>query len=727
MVAPDKLESTVEFSIVKAWIWAVVPRRTRLLLDSRIIANRSDLILALQDHLVIEGEKGEGQVAVFREQHHGPEHSSSERRPVGNCYKCGKPGHKMADCWQKTGSGSGESAKPSAGGSAKTIICYTCGVEGHRSPQCPKKGQQEEPKPKEGLGQAKPVRRLKHKGGKDTVINGIVNGREATIVLDSGTAISVVPAEWVEEELETGEEVPIVAFGSNEPVYYPVAKVQFKVMHLEWEEEVALAPPIEGQEAEVLCSFDIMTDIGFALFSLVREREKVLRAEAQKQAEEDKDNAAVVAQEKPRVSKPVVSTATPAGSEAVGADKGGMAADRPVKPPESVPPASEDFECEADDEEEEEESSFAAKETDDDEVALLAEEKVEEKELFCLKPKGREDNDLVVPPVGKGSSHRAESVEEVFAAATEDIIESNEEEDLSPSLAEEKDGDLDFLAEVEDDMVELVAEEKAEEPSLAEEKEELVEEESFCLKPKDREEIDLVVPPEKSGNSSRVDLVQEIKIDPSLKKWRTLASKEKQGDLVLRKFVQGFARMSSVLSPWIAKLAPSVMEWTEEGLQAFRDIKVSLVHLCILTIPSEEDVFVLHCAVSGAGVGATLNDNREGEARRTFTVITDHKALVSFLKSKMLNRRLQGWMQQLLQYDFSIEYRPGVEHLDADALSRQAWQSSEGDPWRPAAILQREEKEQEQTDELRAAPKLQLVGGDVGTSPTNEMKETLSR
>ena len=176
-----------------------------------------------------------------------------------------------------------------------------------------------------------------------------------------------------------------------------------------------------------------------------------------------------------------------------------------------------------------------------------------------------------------------------------------------------------------------------------------------------------------------------------------------------RKFGQGFARMSSVLSPWTAKLAPSVVEWTEEGLLAFRDIKVSLVHLCILTIPSEEDVFLLHYDASGAG--------------RTFTVITDHKALVSFLKSKVLNRRLQGWMQQLLQYDFSIEYQPGVEHLDADALSRQAWQSSEGDPWRPAAILQREEKEQEEADKLRAATNSQLVGGDVGTSPTGEKKQ----
>ena len=421
-------------------------------------------------------------------------------------------------------------------------------VEGHRSPRCPKKGQQEVTKPKEGLGQAKPVpvRRVRlvspGRGRKDTVLDGIVNGRETVIVLDTGTAISVVPEEWVEKELETGEEVPIAAFGSEGPVFLPVAKVQFKVKHLEWEEEVALAPTIEGQATEVLCRWNLRSDIGFALVSLVRERE-----------EEQKD-------------------------EAVGADEGVMAADRPVKTPESVPPVFEDFESETDEKEEEEENSFAAEET---EVALLADEK-KEKELFCLKPKGREDNDLVVPPVGKDSSHRAELVEEVCAAATEDIFE---EEDLRPSLAEEKDDDLDLVAEVEEVMVELVAEEKEEEHSLAE------------------------------------------------------------GAFILKKFGQDIARRSSVLSPWNINVALSVVEWTEEKLQVFRDILVSLGYFCIFTISSEEDVFVL-----------------------------------------------------LLYFDVC---GPGGDILYFD---------------------EREEKEQGETDELRAAPKPQLVGGDVGTSPTDDKK-----
>ena len=61
-------------------------------------------------------------------------------------------------------------------------------------------------------------------------------------------------------------------------------------------------------------------------------------------------------------------------------------------------------------------------------------------------------------------------------------------------------------------------------------------------------------------------------------------------------------------------------------------------------------------------------------------MVTDHKALVSFLKSRVLNKRLHGWVLQLLDFDFEIIYRPGKDNQDADALSRQAWDSCDGDP-----------------------------------------------
>ena len=220
-----------------------------------------------------------------------------------------------------------------------------------------------------------------------------------------------------------------------------------------------------------------------------------------------------------------------------------------------------------------------------------------------------------------------------------------------------------------------------------------------------------------------------------------------------RQFVKGFARLSAVLTPWTTKSAPSVVCWTAEGLEAFTRIKVSLVDVCSLVVPSQQEDFVLHCDASGAGIGATLNVVRDGRTLPVafysrqlqgaqhrysateleglamfksinffahylygcrFVVVTDHKALVSFLHSRVLNRRLHGWVLQLLEFDFSIEYRPGAEHGDADALSRQAWDSRSGDPWQLEAGGVGDEPG------LRTAPSL-FVGGDVGSeTPTEE-------
>ena len=48
---------------------------------------------------------------------------------------------------------------------------------------------------------------------------------------------------------------------------------------------------------------------------------------------------------------------------------------------------------------------------------------------------------------------------------------------------------------------------------------------------------------------------------------------------------------------------------------------------------------------------------------KTFTVLTDHKALLSVLKShhskKSHNSRLTRWIDRLLPFDFNIEHIPG--------------------------------------------------------------------
>ena len=79
-----------------------------------------------------------------------------------------------------------------------------------------------------------------------------------------------------------------------------------------------------------------------------------------------------------------------------------------------------------------------------------------------------------------------------------------------------------------------------------------------------------------------------------------------------RQFILRFADYSSCLSPSTSKKASSVVQWTEEMLQAFHSLKLTLCNVCELTVPVQNDVFSLHTDASGAGLGATLNVIRDG-------------------------------------------------------------------------------------------------------------------
>ncbi|KAI0991156.1 hypothetical protein K3495_g17031, partial [Podosphaera aphanis] len=51
-------------------------------------------------------------------------------------------------------------------------------------------------------------------------------------------------------------------------------------------------------------------------------------------------------------------------------------------------------------------------------------------------------------------------------------------------------------------------------------------------------------------------------------------------------------------------------------------------------------------------------------------VVTDHKALEYFMKSRLLSRRQARWSEFLSRFNFKICYRPGAQNGPADALSR---------------------------------------------------------
>ena len=53
-----------------------------------------------------------------------------------------------------------------------------------------------------------------------------------------------------------------------------------------------------------------------------------------------------------------------------------------------------------------------------------------------------------------------------------------------------------------------------------------------------------------------------------------------------------------------------------------------------------------------------------------FVIETDHKPLIWLQKMKDTNQRLTRWAITVQQYQYEIRHRPGVQHGNADGLSR---------------------------------------------------------
>ena len=457
MVAPLVMEKAMVFKIVKPWVYSCVGRKARSVLEAREVNDAEALARGLQDFLSHEGEKVPGKAAVF-----GGEHPSGrrqftnsdperERRKAGSagssgssnsmkCFKCGKSGHKAADCWQGTGKQVESSAK---------IVCYICGVEGHKATSCPGKGAAQK-----GVNtkQVKPIRLAEHL---DTLVDGKVNGKEVTLLLDSGAHITVVPDDMVEEELRTGESVALKGFqaASRE---VPTAKVWFEVEGLEkWEETVALAPAEEGRGTEVIYGWRPCSPRGRDLMRLADElggtelevKRVITRAEAKKEEVERQENAKLVAVEQPKVKAVVteVEEVVEAGSEPVekprpgsvsqtdmtevtvsevSTGEGGRVADRPASTPEPVAPTAEvAVEVPVVAREVSLQEQVVVEDPVEGEVSpqeqVIVEEPVVEGEVslqeqvdYCLR-KGGSLEDLGIPPVRKGPGDRAKLVEEV--------------------------------------------------------------------------------------------------------------------------------------------------------------------------------------------------------------------------------------------------------------------------------------------------------------------------
>jgi hypothetical protein len=79
-----------------------------------------------------------------------------------------------------------------------------------------------------------------------------------------------------------------------------------------------------------------------------------------------------------------------------------------------------------------------------------------------------------------------------------------------------------------------------------------------------------------------------------------------------------------------------------------------------------------HCSFQGEMLAAVwaIKLFRYYLQSSSFTLVTDHQPLTWLMGRDDLVGQHQRWAMMLQQYDFDIQHRQGVKHLNADALSR---------------------------------------------------------
>jgi len=199
-------------------------------LEGRDIANWEGLRSALKDWLILRS-KGNFFIPMGRDSNmdkpYRPFYWEGEARGTFACFTCGKPGHKAADCCNKSqGSGNGDATKTQyePSNANKGFKCYACGEEGHRSFNCPKKGN----KPVNKDIKTAHVGSLLNTNKKRNLVKGLVNGIPTDILVDFGADIGLVPKSLVPESQLVGEQCRVTGVTQTERLY-ELADVPFQI------------------------------------------------------------------------------------------------------------------------------------------------------------------------------------------------------------------------------------------------------------------------------------------------------------------------------------------------------------------------------------------------------------------------------------------------------------------------------------------------------------------
>nr|GFB94182.1 reverse transcriptase domain-containing protein [Tanacetum cinerariifolium] len=174
-----------------------------------------------------------------------------------------------------------------------------------------------------------------------------------------------------------------------------------------------------------------------------------------------------------------------------------------------------------------------------------------------------------------------------------------------------------------------------------------------------------------------------------------------------RRFIKDFSKISRPMTHLLEKNSPFI--FSNECIQAFRNLKEKLTEAPILIAPNWEQPFELMCDASNYAVGAVLGQRIKkhfrpihyasktmNQAKTNYTttekemiavvyafekfrsylimnrsiVYTDHSALKYLFAKKDAKARLLRWILLLQEFDFKVINTKGVENYAADHLSR---------------------------------------------------------
>ena len=177
-----------------------------------------------------------------------------------------------------------------------------------------------------------------------------------------------------------------------------------------------------------------------------------------------------------------------------------------------------------------------------------------------------------------------------------------------------------------------------------------------------------------------------------------------------RRYCKGFAQIARPLHHLLKQDVK--FEWKEEQQEAFDTLKKMLSSAPLLAYPRADTPYILYTDASREAVGYVLSQEQDGVERvicyggkslslcesnysiteleflaaayavedcdeylryAKFTIVTDHASLSGYIKKTEPKGKMARRRQALLEYDFTIQYRPGRVHNNADALSRRKY------------------------------------------------------